>query len=65
MTLSQVIKLPVSGSNYSIADLSEPGTPVPHQFLRLTKRDYELPLLYLTYTEQANVRYLATLYATL
>jgi alpha-mannosidase len=50
----QLIRVPVTGSGYTVTMLSNKTVKVEAQLVPLTKRDYELPLLYLTYDELAN-----------
>eukprot|EP00729_Bicosta_minor_P002033 gene2033-12011_t len=50
----QVIRVPVTGPGYSVSYVGNASHKVPSQLITLTKRDFELPLLYLTYDELKN-----------
>ena len=50
----QVIRVPVTGPGYSVSSVANESHKIASQLIPLTKRDYELPLLYLTYDELKN-----------
>jgi alpha-mannosidase len=50
----QLIRVPVTGPGYSVHSLVNTSEKIASQLIPLTKRDYELPLLYLTYDELKN-----------
>jgi alpha-mannosidase len=54
---AQLIRVPVTvkaGMKFEITNLADESTKVDAQLVPLTKRDYELPLLYLTFEELTN-----------